>query len=381
MSPSTSYRRGDSGGAVAEIRGRLVALGLLAVDGRGEASRYDDRPFDEAMDVAVREFQQQRGITVDGIVGVETFRVLEEARWRLGDRILSYSVSHLAAGDDVAALQRRLMEMGFDCGRVDGILGRQTDVALREFQRNVGLPPDGTCGPSTFKALERLVLTVTGGSPHAMREETALTRSGPAMAGKTVIIDPGHGGADRGITAHGLTEAEVVEDLAARIEGRLVATGVRVFPTRSRGVAPDDSARAAFANAAAADLVVSLHVDGHVCAEAQGVATYYYGNDRHGHGSAVGERFAELVQSEIVARTDLTDCRTHGRTWDLLRRTRMPTVRVELGYLTHSGDAARLADPTFRDVVAEAVVVAVSRLYATDDVLTGEIRLPELVGR
>ena len=43
--------------------------------------------------------------------------------------------------------------------------------------------------------------------------------------------------------------------------------------------------------------------------------------------------------------------------------TRMPAVRIELGYLTNPGDAARLADPTFRDVVAEAVVVAVQRLY------------------
>ncbi len=50
-------------------------------------------------------------------------------------------------------------------------------------------------------------------------------------------------------------------------------------------------------------------------------------------------------------------------TWDLLRRTRMPAVRLDLGYLTNPGDAARLADPSFRDLVAEAIVVAVQRLY------------------
>ena len=96
----------------------------------------------------------------------------------------------------------------------------------------------------------------------------------------------------------------------------------------------------------------------------------------------MGEEFAGLVQREIVARTDLVDCRTHGKTWDVLRRTRMPAVRVELGYLTNPGDAARLADPAFRDTVAEAVTVAVQRLYLPpdDDHPTGVLRLPELVG-
>ena len=58
---------------------------------------------------------------------------------------------------------------------------------------------------------------------------------------------------------------------------------------------------------------------------------------------------AERVQEELAARTDLLDCRTHPRTWDLLRLTRMPAVRVELGYLSHEADARRLASPVFQD--------------------------------
>lgn len=375
MTTSSNYRRGDSGAAVAEIRSKLAVLGLLE-----PSAGWDGDPlFDDAVDVAVRTFQQQRGVTVDGIVGPQTYRTLDEARWRLGDRILHHAVSHLLAGDDVAALQRRLLELGFDCGRVDGIFGHDTEAALREFQRGVGIAPDGTCGPSTFKALDRLARTVVGGSAHALREETALARSGPAMTGKTIVIDPGHGGLDRGVTAHGLDEAGLVEDLASRIEGRLLATSVEAFLTRGPEVSLDERERAAIANTAAADLVISLHVDAHGGPAAQGVATYYYGNDGYGHSSAVGERFAGLVQREIVARTDLVDCRTHGRTWDLLRRTRMPTIRIELGYLTNPGDAARLRDAAFRDYVAEAVVVAVSRLYAPeDDAVTGQIQLAEL---
>lgn len=376
-----SYRRGDIGPVVAEIRVKLASLGLLD----DVADVLADQPsavFDSATDRAVRAFQQQRGLTVDGIVGPETYRSLDEARWRLGDRILSYIPGRLMAGDDVAALQQRLLELGFDCGRVDGLFGVETAHALREFQRNVGIRADGTCGPATFKALNQLARAVIGGRAHAMRESEAISAAGPMLAGKVVVIDPGHGGSDRGVQGHDLDEATLVYDLARRIEGRLTVTGSTAFLTR--GAAPETSLteveRADFANAAGADLVISLHVDAHTAGAAAGCATYYYGADRLGHHSSVGERFADLVQREVCARTDLADLRTHPKTWDLLRRTRMPAVRIELGYLSNPGDAARVSDPEFRDVVAEAITAAVQRLYLPpdEDADTGSLRLPAL---
>lgn len=379
MSLERAYRRGDSGPAVAEIRAKLVRLGLLAgaVD---PLSGTDTAVLDEATDRAVRAFQQQRGLTVDGIVGATTYHALDEARWRLGDRILAYVPARLQAGDDVATLQQRLLDMGFDCGRVDALFGVETEQALREFQRNVGIPADGTCGPTTFKALGQLTRTVTGGRPHAMRESEAINRAGPTLSGKLVIIDPGHGGDDSGVGGHDIGEAQLVYDLASRVEGRLTATGSSAFLTRGPDGGLDEVERASFANAAGADLVISLHLDAHPNPVAAGCSTYYYGNDRIGHHSAVGERFADLVQREVCARTDLADCRTHPKTWDLLRRTRMPAVRIELGYLTNRGDAARLVDPAFRDVLAEAVVAAVQRLYLPpgEDADTGFLRIPAL---
>jgi N-acetylmuramoyl-L-alanine amidase len=372
------YRRGDAGPAVAEIRAKLRTLGLLEAepDPGGGASAY----FDAATDRAVREFQQQRGLTVDGIVGAATYQTLDEARWRLGDRILFYSPARLLAGDDVASLQQRLLDMGFDCGRADGLFGAETEQALREFQRNVGIKADGTCGPSTFKALSQLARTVTGGQPHALRESEAINRAGPTLSGKLVILDPGHGGTDTGVRGHGLAESALVYDLAARIEGRLTATGSMAFLTRGPEGDLSEADRAGFANAAGADLLISLHVDANDNPDAAGCSTYYFGNDSRGHSSAVGARFADLVLREICARTDLRDCRTHAKSWDLLRRTRMPAVRIEVGYLTNSGEAARLADPAFRDTLAEAVVAAVQRLYLPpeEDADTGVLRIPEL---
>lgn len=375
MTP-VSYGLGDTGPAISEIRTKLTLLGLLDDTAPGPST------FDEDVERAIRQFQQERGLTATGIVDATTYRVLDEARWRLGDRLLSYVVTNPQAGDDVLALQRRLCELGFDVGKVDGVFGPRTGEAVRELQRNVGLTPDGTCGPSTFKALDRLAPIVTGGRPDSLRASEALRNAGKRLSGKVVVIDPGHGGQDRGNVGHGLHEADIVEDLADRVEGRLAATGVQTYLTRGPGsdAELDEIARARFANETGANLMVSLHVDAHPNPLAAGVATFYFGGNRPGTTSAIGEQFAGLIQREIVARTDLTDCRSHPKTWDLLRHTTMAAVRVELGYITNENDAERLADPNFRDVVAEAIVVAVQRVYlpSGEDAPTGVLHLHDL---
>ena len=365
------YRLGDAGDAVADVQATLTGLGLLS-------GTHPD--FDAETDVAVREFQQRRGLSVDGIVGPETYRALAAARWSLGDRLLSLA-THPFVGDDVLALQDRLLELGLDAGRTDGVFGARTEGALRGLQREYGLVPDGTCGPATLRALRQLGRHVTGGRPQVLRETEALHRSGAALPGKVVVLDPGHGGADRGATGHGLEEAAVVADLAARLEGRLSAVGVRTLLTRGLDTCPTEARRAQFANEAGADLFLSLHVDRATSPQCHGVAAYHFGAGR-GTTSTVGEKLASLVQREVVARTDLLDCRVHEKTWEVLRLTRMPAVRLELGHLSHAGDAARLADAAFRDTVAEAVLVAVQRLYLPADLdpPTGVMRLPDFVG-
>jgi N-acetylmuramoyl-L-alanine amidase len=329
------------------------------------------------VDEAVRSFQQSRGLTVDGIVGPGTARALDEASRRLGDRLLYHSVSHPFAGDDVLELQQRLADMGFDVGRVDGIFGSRTEDALREFQRNRGLSADGACGPVTLRELTRLQRTVVGGRPYELREAEQLRGRGPSLAGKTVIIDPGHGGDEPGWFVDALTERDLMYDLARQLEGRLLAVGVNAFLTHHPRENPSDEERAARANDTSADLLVSLHTEGAGSPRAQGVATYYFGTGRT--SSVVGERFAELVHREIVARTDLVDCRTHSKSWEMLRRTRMPAVRLDLGYLTNPHDARALASHDFRATAAEGILAAVQRIFLPPDLdpPTGQWRLPE----
>lgn len=372
------YRLGDHGPAVAEIRAKLVKLGLLAED--STARRPEEAMFDVSTDAAVRHFQQHRGLTATGVVDPETFRVLDEACWTLGDRLLTYHVGNPLIGDDIVTLQELLNDWGFDAGRLDGVYGPIVERAVREFQRAVGLPPDGSCGPATFKALNRQQTVPTQRRDSAVPAAANL-RPSPSLAGKIVVVDPGHGGDDPGHIGSGLVEADIAFDLASRIEGRLTATGVRAFLTRGRDNNPDDVTRATFANETGADLVVSLHADHYPNERANGISTYYYGTGLSDNPDTPGARFAGLIQREIVARTDLLDSRSHPKSFDLLRYTKMPAVRVELGYLTNPKDATRLGDSGFRDVIAEAIVVAVQRVYLAPehDAPTGVLRLSELM--
>jgi N-acetylmuramoyl-L-alanine amidase len=257
--------------------------------------------------------------------------------------------------------------MGFDCGRVDGIYGPRTELAVKEFQKSVGATVDGKCGPATIIALIRLTKIVSGGVPSTLRQNAMQQSRGPALANKVIVLNPDG-------------DDQLVYDVAVRTEGRLLALGASVFLTRGATNNPSELERIAFSNKSSADLMISLNVDSYANEKAHGVATYFYGSDAHGVHSIVGERFASLVQREICARTDLANCRTHAKTWDLLRMTMAPTVRIDLGYVSNPGDLGRLSRPDFRDVIAEALVIAIQRLYlaAEDDAKTGTLRISDL---
>lgn len=125
----------------------------------------DDEPgtFGDSTRTAVLEFQRGRGLHASGACDEQTWLALVEAGWRLGDRLLKLEAPHLR-GDDVAALQTALNQLGFDCGRPDGIFGRDTSRALLDFQRNGGLADDGICGVDTVRTID-LLGRQTGAGP------------------------------------------------------------------------------------------------------------------------------------------------------------------------------------------------------------------------
>ncbi|MGO3325641.1 N-acetylmuramoyl-L-alanine amidase [Gordonia sp. (in: high G+C Gram-positive bacteria)] len=352
-------RLGDHGSAVAEIRAILATRGLLP--SAPTATPGDERSpwsppeavFDAECDRAVRAFQQERGLIVDGLVGNATYTALREASYQLGSRVLLYRLSAPMTGDDVATLQSRLQNLGYYHGMVDGQFGEVTHNSVGLYQTEYGLSSDGICGPETIRSLNRLGTRITGGSPHAIREEELVRRSGPRLSGKRILIDPG---------SDSEADASVLWDLASRLEGRMSAAGMETFLSHDGRSTPDDEERARVANLADVDLMISLRAGNYPNERANGVASFYFGNT-HGSFSTIGRNLASFIQRELVARTDFLDCRTHERTWNILRTTRMPVVVIETGYITNPHDAAILDDARQRDTIAEAVLVAVKRLY------------------
>ncbi|MCG5433094.1 N-acetylmuramoyl-L-alanine amidase [Mycobacterium sp. MYCO198283] len=381
-----SLRRGDRGRAVSEIRATLASLGLVEDSDADLSTGRHAIPevFDAELDQAVRAFQQRRGLLVDGVVGEATARALREASYRLGARTLYHQFGAPMYGDDVAQLQSRLQDLGFYTGLVDGYFGLQTHQALMSYQREYGLFADGICGPETLRSLYFLGSRVTGGSPHAIREEELVRNSGPKLSGKRIIIDPGRGGADHGLIMQGpdgpISEADLLWDLASRLEGRMTAIGMETFLSRPAHHGPSDAERAATANTVGADLMISLRCETQPSPAPNGMASFHFGNS-HGSVSTIGRNLADFIQREVVARTGLQDCRTHGRTWDLLRLTRMPTVQVDVGYISNPRDRGMLVSTATRDAIAEGILAAVKRLYllGKNDRPTGTFTFAELL--
>ena len=134
----------------------------------------DAAEFDAATELAVRHFQQVRGLSVDGRVGEETYRALNEARWSLGDRLLRYDPERPTRGDDVINLQDRLHELGLrrrpgrrrlrprDRGRPAGLPARLRAHLRRHLRpghpaRAAPARPQGHRRPPAAAAAERLV--------------------------------------------------------------------------------------------------------------------------------------------------------------------------------------------------------------------------------
>ena len=303
----------------------------------------------------MRAFQQQPWADhATASSGPATYRALREAGWTLGDRMLALLISTPMSGDDVVALQEQLLELGYDTGRPSGVFDEQTERGaarvparlLRHLGRRLRAVDAARAAPARARR-------VKGGRPHLLREQELLRQAGPRAARQADRRStPGTAARTAACRSAGVTEADLMWDLARRLEGRMAATGMEALLTRREDTCPTEAERAAFANAAGADLVLSLHVDANRSMHAEGLATFHFGNGS-GVTSTVGEALAGLHPPR--ARQPDGDARlgTQARTWELLRLTRMPTVRVEIGYLTNLGDRRRLLDPAFRDVVAE----------------------------
>ena len=175
-----------------------------------------------------------------------------------------------------------------------------------------------------------------------------------------IFIDAGHGGPDPGAVGNGVTEEYVNLNVARYLAQDLRDAGYDVMEYRAtptENVLNDKNAdlrnRASMANSWGADYFISIHTNSSTNPSAQGAEAYVY---RLG-GEA--ERLGESILESISDRLGSVNRGVMAANFVVLRRTRMPAVLVELGYLTNSTEALNLNSPAWQRAVAEAIAVGI----------------------
>ncbi len=339
---------GDSGGAVLDVQAKLSALGYgVAPEERGT--------FGPQTESAVKAFQVRRGLNPDGSVEQYTWRELVEAGWTLGGRML-YLRRPPMRGDDVRDLQSRLNALGFDAGKDDGIFGRATLEAVIDFQRNAGLPADGIVGRATVDELNRLRRRIGAGSKAQLRERIARELA-EGLAGKTVFLDPGHGGPDTGmLTSPGIPESYVVYRVAEAAAEHLRQLGANPVLSRAIQQGPDIERRCETANGASCDLAVSFHL---ACRPEPGPTVVFWSVERT--HSRMGRELAEAVGESLRPRIG-RGAQILGRNLPFLRQTAMPAVVVDLAC---PGSEPILAEEPYLTSLGEAVAAGIRGYFDT----------------
>jgi N-acetylmuramoyl-L-alanine amidase len=266
-----------------------------------------------------------------------------------------------------------------------------------------------TRGPVEVKASrygdpERLVLDIAlkkGATPLKPQAPDPPKAQAPKPPRPVVLLDPGHGGIDPGMVGY-VVEKEAVLDVALRLKRLLLREGIEVRLTREKDthLSPDKrtdlSMRASMADSSRVNLFISIHVNASPTRTARGVEVFYFGRAqdprvlaqviRENGGGEVGKRLteeaktaAERILYDIVAQANQRFSQrlaeTLGRSLSqatgspyrgsfpgdffVLRYAKVPAVLVEIGFGDHPVEGRNLADPDYREKVAQGLLSGV----------------------
>ena len=187
-----------------------------------------------------------------------------------------------------------------------------------------------------------------------------------------VVIDPGHGGTDPGAIHNGIIERDLVLNISRQVEQLFEHNPyITVFMTRDGNQSVTLLERAEFANALGADLFVSIHANaaqyrsGAINVAANGIETWYnFGElEREAENNFTSRQFAEMVQRNMISRTGAVNRGLWYGNMIVLVETQMPSVLLELGFLTNPAEAQRLANSQYQLALAHAIYDAIVEAF------------------
>src|SRR5881628_546513 len=199
-------------------------------------------------------------------------------------------------------------------------------------------------------SLASLVITLVA-SDNSSAAQTGRS-SASSSAPITVVIDAGHGGHDRGgIPGQSVAEKEMTLDVAQRLRNVLAASGYRVVMTRDSDVFVPLPTRVAIANSYRNAIFVCIHFNSTQRRGAAGIETYFYSRD--------SLPLASAIHSYVVGGAPSSNRGVRRRGFYVLRKTNIPAVLVECGFLTNPTEAAYARSASYRQKLAEEIAAGV----------------------
>lgn len=175
-----------------------------------------------------------------------------------------------------------------------------------------------------------------------------------------VILDPGHGGTDPGkVGINEAMEKDINLAVAERVREKLSNRGIRVVMTREDDVSEgsklqDMKKRVEKINQLKPDLVVSIHQNSYTKESVRGAQVFYFAK------SEVGKSAAEIMQEELrlMDPENQRDVKAN-QDFYLLKKTEVPTIIVECGFLSNSDEAQKLVTEEYQEKIAESICIGI----------------------
>jgi N-acetylmuramoyl-L-alanine amidase len=177
------------------------------------------------------------------------------------------------------------------------------------------------------------------------RVDASRRGSSDSRPSTVVVIDAGHGGFDRGgIPRNLVPEKNMTLDVAMRLRSILQQSGYRVVMTRDSDVFVPLPTRVAIANSYPNAIFICIHFNSATRSGANGIETYFYSHDSLALASA--------IHYNLIGNTPTPNRGVRRRGYYVLRKTRVPAVLVECGFLTNPTEARNTLSTAYRQNLA-----------------------------
>ena len=262
----------------------------------------------------------------------------------------NYDVFHMAGG---AVPYRVVMDFG-KVGTGSAENGDSAEPVTADT------PASGTAAGSTASG-------GTAALPETARPEPVFE---PGVAGKTIALDPGHGGEDSGaIGPTGVTEKSITLRVAKEVQRLLTAAGAKVIMTRTIDTEVSPKHRAAtdvdelqarcdIANKAGADIFLSIHMDSFTSGDARGTTGYYYSK-----GTAAGRRLAAALETAVTARLGTEGRGPKSCNFYVVKHTDMPAALVEVAFVSNPAEEKMMNSNAGVQKAAQGIVDGITDFF------------------